>query len=226
MEDDLKIKINILNQEKINIKNNLNKRIENLNQEKINIKNNLNRRIEILNQEKNEIEYNLNRRIENLNQEKNDIENNLNTEIEKLKQQNNNIKINSITDINELKDKIKILATDINHKYQQINYYKSQIEKMSQLKNDISLNKPGEKIFSVIFMTEGNDDIKNYAMTVKNTDTFYSLEETLYNDFPEYKKLKLMFMVNTNEILRFKTLEENKIKHNDIIHIFINEFEK
>ena len=97
---------------------------------------------------------------------------------------------------------------------------------MSQLKNDISLNKPGEKIFSVIFMTEGNDDIKNYAMTVKNTDTFYSLEETLYNDFPKYKKLKLMFMVNTNEILRFKTLEENKIKHNDIIHIFINEFEK
>ena len=75
-------------------------------------------------------------------------------------------------------------------------------------------------------MTQGFNDVKNYAMTVKNTDIFYSLEEKLFNDFPQLKDLKLIYMVNVRNISCSKTLEENNIKHNDIINVFINDFEE
>ena len=74
-------------------------------------------------------------------------------------------------------------------------------------------------------MTQGNNDINNYAMTCKNTDLFVRLEEKLYNDYPLYKNYDTLFMVNTRRILRFKTMDENKIKNNDIISVFIYEEE-
>jgi len=72
-------------------------------------------------------------------------------------------------------------------------------------------------------MTQGSQEIINYAMPCKNTDLFVRLEERLYNDFPKFRNVETFFMVNTRRILRFKTLEENKIKSNDIISLFVNE---
>ena len=60
-------------------------------------------------------------------------------------------------------------------------------------------------------------------MVCKNTDLFVKLEERLYNDFPKYKNYQNFFMVNVKGILRFKTIEENGIKNNDIISIFFDE---
>ena len=72
-------------------------------------------------------------------------------------------------------------------------------------------------------MTQGNNDIFNYAMTCKNNELFVRLEERLYVDFPQYKKVETIFMVDTRRILRFQTLDENKIKRNDIISVFVVE---
>ena len=72
-------------------------------------------------------------------------------------------------------------------------------------------------------MTQGNQDIINYAMACKNTDLFIKLEERLYNDFPKYKNYQTFFKVDVKGILRFKTIEENGIKNNDIISIFFDE---
>ena len=69
-------------------------------------------------------------------------------------------------------------------------------------------------------MTQGNQDIINYSMACKTTDLFSSLEERLYQDYPNYRNVGKIFMVNTNRISRNKTLEENNIKNNDIINIF------
>ena len=80
--------------------------------------------------------------------------------------------------------------------------------------------KPGDKIISVLFMTQGNQDIVNYSMPCKTTDLFVRLEERLYQNFPKYRNVETFFTVNTNRILRFKTLEQNKIKGNDIISLF------
>jgi hypothetical protein len=67
----------------------------------------------------------------------------------------------------------------------------------------------------------GNQDIMNYCMVCKNTDIFVKIEQKLYNDFPEYKNYETHCEVNTRRILRFKTLEENNIKNNDMIAVFI-----
>ena len=58
---------------------------------------------------------------------------------------------------------------------------------------------------------------------MQNTDLFVRLEEKLYNDFPKYKNYEIFFKVNTRPILRFKTLEENRIKNNDMIALFFSE---
>ena len=72
-------------------------------------------------------------------------------------------------------------------------------------------------------MTMGKQDIQNYAMTCKNTDLFVTLEQKLYIDFPEYKNYDTYFQVNARRVKRFKTIEENNIKSNDIIAIFVIE---
>ena len=59
--------------------------------------------------------------------------------------------------------------------------------------------------------------IGHYAIPCKNTDTFVRLEEKLYEDYPEYKDKDTYFIKNGNKIKRFKSLDENKIKNNDVL---------
>ena len=128
-----------------------------------------------------------------------------------------------LDDYNNLKEKIKNLEKEINNKNNEIQNYILQIKVLNQTKNEITSINPGEKIIAVLFMTQGNQDIINYTMVCKTTDLFVRLEERLYNDFPKYKNYETYFMVNARRILRFKTLEENKINTNDIISLFFNE---
>ena len=92
----------------------------------------------------------------------------------------------------------------------------------SELDNNNKKSESG-KIISVLFMTQGNQDIINYSMVCRTTDLFSSLEERLYKDFPKFKDFNTYFEVNGHSIKRFKTMDENKIKNNDIINIFCNE---
>ena len=78
----------------------------------------------------------------------------------------------------------------------------------------------GEKIMAINFVSMSNDDIKNYNIICKNTELFIRIEEKLYQDFPNLKEYDNYFVVNTKRIKRFKTIEENKIKNNDIISIY------
>ena len=65
--------------------------------------------------------------------------------------------------------------------------------------------------------------ISNYNLICKNTDLFVRLEERLYNEFPNFKNFETYFEVKTKRIKRFKTIEENGIKGNDVISVFIIE---
>ena len=71
----------------------------------------------------------------------------------------------------------------------------------------------------------GFQDISNYSLPCRNTDIFVRLEEKLNNDFPKLKDQEAIFLVNGRKIKRFKTLDENKIKSNDIINVFVNDAE-
>jgi cell division protein FtsB len=148
-----------------------------------------------------------------------------NTRLEKminsLKQQNNDINTKLEKEINKLKANMRQLENELERKNNTIQDYILEINSLKENKNQITSIKPGEKIFSVLFMTQGNQDIFNYAMTCKNTELFVRLEERLYDDFPQFKKVETIFMVDARRILRFQTLDENNIKRNDIISLFV-----
>ena len=121
--------------------------------------------------------------------------------------------------MNKLKEKNKELEKLVNEQKQEIDDYIFKLNYLSENNQAISF-KPEDKVISVLFMTQGNQDIINYSMVCKTKDLFVRLEERLYQDFPKYRNVETFFMVNANRILRFKTLEENKIKSNDIISLF------
>ena len=151
-----------------------------------------------------------------------DTINNLNNTINQLKQEHN-------TDIQKYKkenakliEKNKELEKLLDEKNNEINDYIFKLNNTSYNEQLISV-KTGDKIIAVLFMTQGNQDIYNYTMACKTSDLFVRLEERLYHDFPKYRNYETVFMVNARRIFRFKTLEENNIKNNDIISLFINE---
>ena len=145
-----------------------------------------------------------------------------------LKNQINNLKKDYNIKISNYKIQIKSLQDEIVNKNNEILNYQSLINNNqfnSQIKNSMNYSitsiKPGEKIMAINFVSMGNQDIGHYAIACKNTDLFIRLEEKLYNDFPQLKEHDLFFEVNTRRIKRFKTLDENNIKNNNIINIFI-----
>ena len=73
---------------------------------------------------------------------------------------------------------------------------------------------------AVNFVSMGIQEVGHYSIACKNTDLFVRLEERLYQDFPDFKNYETYFEVNTRRIKRFKTIEENNIKNNDIINVF------
>jgi hypothetical protein len=137
-----------------------------------------------------------------------------------------------------LKNNINILNNNINNLNIQINNYINQIQILqkqinnynyqSNINNDQINNyinassvRPGDKIFSVNFVSMGFQDIGHYSLVCKNTDIFVKLEEKLNNDYPQLKDKETYFIVNGNRIKRFKTLDENNIKSNDVINLFL-----
>ena len=69
----------------------------------------------------------------------------------------------------------------------------------------------------------GTQDIGHFSLECKNTDLFVTLEERLLDEFPEFKKYDVYYLVNTKRVKRYLTLDQNKIKKNDLISLYIIE---
>ena len=119
-------------------------------------------------------------------------------EIEKLIIDNNNIKEENI--------KLK----------KEINEYKDILSRYPLILND------KEYLISLIIVTK--DEKVMFSIICKNTDKFNSIENKFFIKYPEYIEDKGSFYRRNNLIDKNKTLEECKLKDNDII-IFDN-FEK
>jgi len=93
------------------------------------------------------------------------------------------------------------------------------VEKEELLKN-MKLRYPfeiaeGEKIMTVnIISVEHNI---THSIICKNTHKFNYLENKLYEKYPELLESENYFITCGNKVNKYKTLEENKIKDNDII---------
>ena len=84
-----------------------------------------------------------------------------------------------------------------------------------------------EYIILLIIMTK--DEKVIYSIMCKNTDKLNKIENKFYQEFPEYLWNKGNFFNNNNLLDGDKTLEDNKLKNNDIITLnvlFGNYFKK
>ena len=117
--------------------------------------------------------------------------------------------------INNYLNQIQFLQNQIN------NYNPNNLNNNFINNNYVISSKPGEKILSINFVSNGFQGIMNYSLPCKNTDLFVRLEEKLNNDYPELKDKETYFLVNGRKIKRFKTLDENHINSNDVINLFL-----
>ena len=130
----------------------------------------------------------------------------------------------SLKEIDNLKQKLENIVIENKKMKELIKQQKELLDKNNiQLEYSITTINPGEIILAVNFVSMGNNDIGHYNLICKNVDLFVSLEERLYKDFPQFKNYNTYFEANGKSVKRFKTMDENKIKNNDIISIFITE---
>ena len=87
--------------------------------------------------------------------------------------------------------------------------------------NLITSLRQGENIMSINFVSMGCHDISNYSLACKNTESFSNLVEKLSNAFPQLRNHNNLYKVNTRTIDLDKTIDENNIKSNDIINVFM-----
>ena len=153
--------------------------------------------------------------IEKINKEKKQLEKELNKEKDKNKK--------LLKEIDNLKEKFEIFNIK-NKKMKELMKTMNELLNNNQ-QSEYSINSInyGEKILAVNFVSIGNQDIGHYNLICKNIDLFVSLEERLYKDFPQFKNYNTFFQINGKTIKRFKTMDENEIKNNDVISIFISE---
>jgi len=155
------------------------------------------------------------------NNNQNILQSNNNDEINKLK--NELTKANKIIEqqkltINELQNKLNNYNNIINNLNNDINNYRNIISKKdielsnykSQLNNNIPNNNvDNNDIMSVNFIS--SDQTVHYSVTCLKTNTFAEVEEKLYKQYPQYREANNTFLANGMQVLRFKTIDENKI---------------
>ena len=157
-----------------------------------------------------------------LSQRIKELEKIINIKSKEKSNENQNININMINKeknlINELNEKLKNLNNSLNRS---INKDKiNELYEEIRIKDKIISSFPvklseDEKLLSVIFVSV--DQKIHYSTICKNTDKFSKIENLLYDAYPEYIETENNFFVNGNKVNKYKSLENNKIKNNDII---------
>ena len=125
--------------------------------------------------------------------------------------QNNQIGNN---EIKKLKDEIEYLKYQLNNKDNEIN----------ELKRKIKNEKPKFDFDDVmwIYFQPIDNSFKEGIKCLK-TNTFAEVEEKLYKKYNTLRNTNNNFTANATPVLRFKTIEENKIKDHDIIILYKKE---
>ena len=123
---------------------------------------------------------------------------------------NNKVDIDEFT---KLKDEYSSLKCQINVKDKEIKDLQQKIAKNKKEDEIDSL----EDILVINFISK--DSTVNYNIKCCQNDLFAEIEEKLYKKYNDYRETNNMFTVNSNPVLRFKTLCENNIHNGDIIQL-------
>ena len=88
---------------------------------------------------------------------------------------------------------------------------------MAQLQN-INLNNNGNLQYNQINISDfksvsfiSTDNSIFYSVPCSGYDTFAEIEEKFYKEYPELRETNNTYLANGKEILRFKTINDNKI---------------
>ena len=158
--------------------------------------------------------------------------NNYKDENNTLKRENNQIK-NENYELKKQINELKMKSNNPNNKYQNINGNKDEIiallKKLEIKENEIKQIrqklpyelKSGEELMPIIFIS--CDQKIHYAFICKNTDKFNTIENLLYEVYPEYEESENYFTVNGQKIIKSKTMQQNNIKPSSII--MLNRYE-
>ena len=124
--------------------------------------------------------------------------------IKDLQNQLNNVNVNNY---NSIQSFLKI----INQKEEELNKLKLVLNNKNYCSNNLK-NKEivyKEEIMSVNFIS--TDQNIHFSIPSTFSDIFAEIEEKLYRQFPEYRETNNHFLANGQEVLRFKTIGQNKI---------------
>ena len=96
----------------------------------------------------------------------------------------------------------------INQKDNELNNLRTQLNNINNnMNNNININM--NDIMSVNFISM--DQNVHFSVRCLKTNTFAEVEEKLYKQYPEYRETNNNFIANGAQVLRFKTIAENKI---------------
>ena len=149
------------------------------------------------------------------------LQSNNNDEINKLK--NELTKANKVIEqqkltINELQNKLNNYNNTINNLNKDINNYRNIIQKkdieLNNYKSQLNNNIPNNKVyFNDIMRVQfiSSDQTVHFSVPCLKTNTFAEVEEKLYKQYPQYRETNNTFLANGMQVLRFKTIDENKI---------------
>ena len=119
-------------------------------------------------------------------------------------------KLNNNTTINNLNNVINNYKNIIIQKDVELNNLRSQLNNNRNFNNfNIPNNVNFNDIMCVNFIS--SDQNVHFAASCLKTDTFAEIEEKLYKQYPQYRETNNSFLANGTQVLRFKTIAENKI---------------
>ena len=107
--------------------------------------------------------------------------------------------------INNLNNDINNYRNIISKKDLELNNYKSQLNNTNIQNTKYNFN----DIMSVNFIS--SDQTVHFSIPCLKTNTFAEVEEKLYKQYPKYRETNNTFLANGMQVLRFKTIDENKI---------------
>ena len=147
--------------------------------------------------------------------------------INNLKNENRELleKINQLEELPS-KNKIKEFNEKLNQQSLKISELYENIKEKNKLIKEYELKMPnipfeissGEKIISIVFISFDENIV--FPFLCKNTDIFSFVENKFYEKYSNYKNLDNYFILNGKRINENISLDENKIKNNDIITIY------
>ena len=127
--------------------------------------------------------------------------------------------------INDYIEKISKLQNSLIRKTKEIEKLKKEMEqlkiKLSKFPFELSEK---EELVSIVIRTI--DENINVNFFCKNTDKFRKIEKDFYNKYPEYKNLNNYFTFKGNKINPLLSLDENKIKNNNIVDFISKQLPK